>query len=183
MTGFTMVSGVLPKSTVGRKAIPAKPELVSALLEAFDSGTAEVINSDGDLAPSVYGPDFLFESETKARTDAKRYVAALKESGRLCTTNVYPIRENYVGKILDAEGNTVRFQRVFGANEAEAVAALEETLEEGQSAVEVEAQARYAWRLYVPLSGEDGGRTEPVAVVEEEPEDDPAEDDAEEGEE
>jgi hypothetical protein len=168
MEGFTLVSGVLPKSNVGRKAVPAKPELVAALVAAFDSATAEVINSDGDVSAKVYGPPFLFESEAKARTDAKRYVTALAENhNRKCTVNVYPATENYVGKIVGADGNTLRFTRVFGTNEQEAREALAETLSEGESVATVETQTRYLWRLYVPLSGEDGGRTEPLPVAEE----------------
>jgi hypothetical protein len=163
MTEFSLVAGVLPKSQVGRKAVPPKADLLAALVEAFDSATAEVINSEGDMTPKVYGPTFLFESETKARTDAKRYVKALAEShSRKCTINVYPARENYCAKVVNAKGDTLRFTRVFGTNEEEAREAVE--LGNGEIIESIETQTRYLWRLYVPLSGDDGGRTEPAKV-------------------
>jgi hypothetical protein len=163
MKEFTLVTGVLPKSTVGRKAVPPKAELLEALAAAFTDSTAEVLNAEGDMVPKVYGPASLFDSETRARTDAKRYVTALKaDHDRLCTINVYPARENFSAKIVGSDGNTLRFVRVFGANEAEAKKAASEGLKKGESVALVEASTKYLWRLYVPLSGTDGGRIEPI---------------------
>lgn len=164
-SGFSLVSGVLPKSNVGRKAVPPKEDLLAALVSAFNSATAEVINSEGDMTPKVYGPSFLFDTEAKARTDAKRYVSALAENhDRKATVNVYPATENFVGKIVGKDGNTLRFTRVYGVDENAAREALAETLAKGESVASVESQIKYLWRLYVPISGTDGGRTEPLSV-------------------
>ena len=122
---FSVKTGVMPPSNVGRKPKPLNPEVTEALFAALSEAVPEELEDaetgDTKLYPAFVGPDFtekahVFTKDFQASADGRKYAKPLhKRLGKVVRVNVY--HNGTVG----ADGKP---------NE----------------------KTRYTWRLYVPIS-------------------------------
>lgn len=86
-----LTKGAMPKSNVGRKAIEPDAKILEGLLEFFQSEDSNPIEQDDFFVPAYIGPDdHLFEKDSRAQSEGRRYAKAIKEKmGATVKVNVY----------------------------------------------------------------------------------------------